>query len=302
MLSESLQGKTIVVTGASDGIGRACVRALAAVGAHVVMVGRNEAKTAAAASAIMSEIGRRTVTWEIADLARQDAVRELAERLSARTPEVHALINNAGALFLERELTAEGLERTFALNHLQYFTLSLLLLPQLLSAHRPGAPARVINVSSRAHMDARLDLDDLQMTRGYNGVRAYANSKLGNVLFTQAFAQRVDASRIVTHAVHPGVVSTRFATNNGRRGRLLRWIMDLVSVSPERGADTIAWLTSAPEALTNNGGYWVKRCRVTPSTAARNTDSADQLWRVSAALAQLDADGLIAAAGLAPVT
>ena len=296
---ETLVGKTVVVTGASDGIGKAAVRAFVDAGASVMMIGRNEAKTAAAASRIMSESGRRAITWEIADLSRQDAVRDLAHRLRSRVPTIDILVNNAGAMFLERALTAEQIERTFALNHLHYFTLTLLLLNQLAAAANPDAPARIINVSSRAHRAARLDLDDLQLVHGYGGWRAYSNSKLCNILFTAALARRMNPSRIVAHAMHPGVVSTRFASNNGMRGRLLRQVMDWFSVTPEQGADTIVWLASADSALSGSGHYWEKRARQTPSTMAGNEAVADRLWELSASLAHIDAERMIAEAGVA---
>jgi retinol dehydrogenase 12 len=284
---------TVIVTGASDGIGRAAVRRLVQQGAQVVMVGRNAAKTAAAARAIMAETGRRAITWEIADLSRQDEVHDLAARLRANHPRIHVLANNAGAMFLERRLTTDGFEQTFALNHLGYFTLALLLLPSLTQAATPGAPARVVNVSSRAHENARPNLDDLQQERDFGGWRAYANSKLYNIWFTRALARRLDATRVVTHAMHPGVVSTRFATNNGRMGRLLRRVMDVVSVTPDQGADTLVHLATHPDGIADSGLYWVKRTRRTPSRLARNDDMAERLWSESARLAGLDADALI---------
>jgi NAD(P)-dependent dehydrogenase (short-subunit alcohol dehydrogenase family) len=286
------------VTGASDGIGRAAVHAFVRAGASVLMVGRNEAKTAAAAGAIMSATGRRTVTWEIADLSRQEAVRDLAFRLRERLSEVHVLVNNAGALFVDREVTSEGLERTFALNHLQYFSLSLLLLDRLAAAARPGEPARIVSVSSRAHRGARVDFDDLQLARGFRAWRAYANSKLCNILFTRALASRMDPDLVVAHALHPGVVSTRFAGANGRRGRLMRRIMDIVSITPEEGADTLVWLATADAARRESGGYWVKRTRTAPSTAALDDVAAERLWQASIALSGLDADALIEEAGI----
>ena len=295
----TLVGKTVVVTGASDGIGKAAVRAFVDAGASVMMIGRNEAKTAAAASRIMSESGRRVITWEIADLSRQDAVRDLAHRLRSRVPTIDILVNNAGALFLERAVTADGLERTFALNHLNYFTLTLLLLNQLAAAAKPDAPVRIINVSSRAHRAARLNLDDPQLVHGYGGWRAYSNSKLCNILFTDALARRMNPLQIVAHSMHPGVVSTRFASNNGARGRLLRRVMDWVSVTPEQGADTIVWLASASEALSGSGYYWEKRARQTPSATARDEQVAERLWNMSASLAHIDADRLVAEAGVA---
>jgi len=293
----ALVGRNVVVTGASDGIGKATVRALVDAGAQVMMIGRNEAKTAAAASRIMSESGRRSVMWEIADLSRQDAVRDLARRLRSRMPFVDVLVNNAGALFLDRAVTAEGMERTFALNHLNYFSFTLLLLNQI-SATTQHAPARIISVSSSAHRSARLDLNDLQLTHGYSGYRAYANSKLCNILFTRALARRMDPSRVVAHVMHPGIVATRIAANNGTRGRLLRRIMDWVSITPEQGADTIVWLATSDEALASSGEYWEKRTRRVPSAAARDDATSERLWHASAALAHIDPARLIIDAGI----
>lgn len=289
-------GAVVVLTGASDGIGRQAAQAWAAAGATVIMVGRNEAKTAAAARAIMSGTGSRTVTWEIADLSLQSEVRELAYRLRASHPRIDVLANNAGAMFLERVETSEGLEQTFALNHLAYFTLTLELLPSLLAASAHGAPSHVLNVSSRAHQNARVDLADLQLVRGFGGWRAYANSKLFNIWFTRSLACRLDPARIVVQALHPGVVRTRFATNNGWMGRLLRGLMDVVSVTAEQGADTLVWLSHAAESTAHPGTYWVKRSRQTPSRLARNDQASEALWAQSAALAHLDADALIEAA------
>ncbi len=291
--SRSLEGKTVVVTGASDGIGKAAVRAYVALGASVVMVGRNEAKTAAAAQSIMSEAGRRCVTWEIADLSLQRDVRDVAARLRARLPRIDVLANNAGGLFLDRAVTTEGIERTFALNHLNYFTLTLDLLPALIAAAAPGAPARVINVSSRAHENATPRLDDLQLTSNYGGWKQYANSKLYNIWFTRSLARRIDPARIIVQAMHPGVVSTRFATNNGGKGRLMRWLMDVVSVTPEQGADTLVWLSAADEPVEWPGAYWVKRSRKSPSKAARDDARAELLWAESERLAGIKADEMI---------
>jgi NAD(P)-dependent dehydrogenase (short-subunit alcohol dehydrogenase family) len=294
--SSPLAGRVVVVTGASDGVGKAAVRRFAQLGAEVVMIGRNEAKTAAAARSIMSETGSRTIRWEIADLGLRESVHELAERLQQRYTAIHVLANNAGAIFVERETTREGLERTFALNHLSYVQLALRLLPRLVAGSREGSPSRIINVSSRAHEDAKPDLEDLQGTRAYGGWRAYANSKLFNVWFTSALASRVDASRLFVAALHPGVVRTRFGLNNGRRGRLLRWLLDLNSISPDAGADTLVWLSESSAPLADQGGYFVKRQRRTTSRLARDTASAERLWRASAQLLDLDADAMVQAA------
>jgi retinol dehydrogenase-12 len=282
-------GKTVIVTGSSDGIGRAAASAWAAARATVVMVGRNEAKTVAAARAIMSATGNRQVHWAIADLSRRDATLDLARDLATRHPRIHVLANNAGALFLDREDTADGVERTFALNHLAYMTLSLALLPNLAAAAMPGLPARVINVSSRAHRRASVNPSDWQLREGYRGWRAYANSKLYNLWFTRTLAARVDAARLVVHAMHPGVVRSRFATNNGAMGRVQRQIMNLVSVSPEQGADTLLWLSHAADAATSTGDYWVTRQRLSISRLARRDDLATQLWNASLPLTGLRA-------------
>jgi retinol dehydrogenase-12 len=292
-ISQRLDGKTVVLTGASDGIGKAAARAYAALGASVVMVGRNEAKTAAAARAIMNETGRQSVSWEIADLSVQQDVQALAARLLHRCPRIDVLANNAGSLFLDRVVTADGIEQTFALNHLNYFALTLRLLPALYAAATPGAPARVICVSSRAHEGAKPLLHDLQLAARYGGWTQYANSKLYNIWFTRSLARRVDPARLVVQAMHPGVVSTRFAVNNGTMGRVLRGLMDVISVTPERGADTLVFLSAANEALQQPGDYWVKRRRIVPSKTARDDGRGEQLWRESERLTGLDADAMI---------
>jgi NAD(P)-dependent dehydrogenase (short-subunit alcohol dehydrogenase family) len=288
----TLAGRTVVVTGASDGIGRAVCAAAAAAGATLAMLGRNEAKTAAAARAIMADVAHRNVRWFVGDLLRLDTVRDLAEQLRRTFGTIDVLVNNAGALFLDRTETADGLERTMALNHFAYVLLALELLPAL--APSAARPARIVNVSSRAHRDAALDLEDLDHRRNYGAWRAYANSKLANVLFTRALATRLDPSRVVVHAVHPGVVSTRFGVNNGRRGRVLRRIMDVVSIPPERGADPLLWLMSSDDAASTSGDYWVKRRRVPPSAAALDPQLTDRLWARSMAVVSPSADATAA--------
>lgn len=292
-----LAGKTVVVTGASDGIGRAAAEQFVTLGAAtVVLVGRHAAKTEAAASGIAAATARPVVHCEIADLSRRDEVAALAARLRARHPAIHVLANNAGALFLDRALTADGIEQTLALNHLAYVQLTLALLDPLLAAAAPGAPARVLCVSSRAHRNAHVDFGDLPLARGYGGWRAYANSKLCNIWFARALARRLDPAQVVVHSLHPGVVRTRFALDNGRAGRLLRWVMDRVSIGASDGADTLAWLAWAPEGARHSGGYWVKRALTRPSRAGDDEALANRCWRETGALLGVDADALVAAA------
>jgi NAD(P)-dependent dehydrogenase (short-subunit alcohol dehydrogenase family) len=293
-----LEDRLVVLTGGSDGIGRAAAIQYVERGAHVVLVGRNDAKTRAAASSIMSATGRRAIDIEVADLSHLGQVHELADRLLTRWPRIHVLANNAGAVFLDRQQTPDGIERTLALNHLAYFVLSLRLLDGLAAAAAPGAPARVLLVASRAHQAARLDLDDLQLVGRFRGYLAYANSKLCNILCATSLGERLDPSRVVAHSLHPGLVSTRFAVNNGAQGRFWRRLMDLGSVPPDQGADTLVWLSYAAEGIASSGDYWVRRARVRPSRAARDPRLAAGLWRASEQLTGLDADAMIRAAGV----
>lgn len=281
----SLTGRTIVITGASDGIGFSLARRCAEVGAEVVMVGRNRAKTDHAVSRIKTMAGVRTVHPEIADLLYLEEQDALVDRLLRRGTPVHALVNNAGALFLERHVTRDGLERTFALNHLAYMRVAIGLLPALRAAAGPHDPARLINVASRAHMGARFDADNLQGERRYTGWGAYAASKLNNILFTRAWAQRVPPHEVSVHALHPGLVASRFAANNGWNGRLQRRVMDWFSVSVEAGSDTAAWLLACDDATQASGSYWVQRTRTAPSRTARNDAHAERLWMESERLA-----------------
>ncbi|MEO7361548.1 MAG: SDR family NAD(P)-dependent oxidoreductase [Gemmatimonadaceae bacterium] len=286
-----LTGRNVVITGASDGIGKTAARRLAVMGAHVVIVGRNAQKTETVVREIDCARVSGTVTSEIADLSRQDEVRELANRLRARLSCIDVLINNAGAIFSDRVLTSDGFERTFALNHLGYFTLTLLLLPALYAAGVPGRPARIINVASRAHFRAQLDLNDLQSERSFRAWRTYNNSKLANILFTRALSRRLDTSRVVTHSLHPGVVASQFAiASNGFWGKFMRTAMNLRSISPERGADTIVHLATAHMATLTSGLYWDQCTVAGPSAAAQNDANAERLWVESARLASLEAD------------
>lgn len=290
----------MVITGASDGIGRALSELCAAAEAQVVMVGRNAAKTTHAASVVMNRTGSRSVTVETADLLYLDEQHALADRLRSAHPALFALVNNAGALFLNRAITRDGLERTFALNHVAYATLALGVLPSLLAGADGGNPARVVNVASRAHHGASINLDDLQSERAYSGWRTYARSKLANILFTRALARRVAPRLVTVHAVHPGLVATRFAVNNGVMGRVQRQVMNWFSVSPSAGADTAAWLLGSPDAASLSGEYWVRRERTRPSTAARDDVTAEGLWHATLALAGISDVPLIHDAARTP--
>jgi NAD(P)-dependent dehydrogenase (short-subunit alcohol dehydrogenase family) len=303
--SDSMDGKTCVVTGASSGIGKATAAGLARLGASVVLVcrdrGRGEAALAEVqaaasspasgtasppapdtASSPASDTGSSSgppagsARLEIADLSSMQQVRDLASRLS-ELDRIDVLVNNAGLIIGERRVTADGLEYTFALNHLAPFLLTTLLLGKL----QASAPARVVTLSSGAHTRARLDLSDLQLEHGYDDWRAYSNSKLANILFTRELARRLDGTGVTANCVHPGVVRTRFGRDCGPLMQFGIMLGSPFMKSPASGADTVVYLASSPDVAGASGGYYVKRRPVQPSAAARDDDTARKLWQAS---------------------
>ncbi|HZT52302.1 MAG TPA: SDR family oxidoreductase [Stellaceae bacterium] len=276
----AMRGRTVVVTGATAGIGRVVCERLAAMGASLALVARDRTRTEALAAAL-ARAGAPQVSVHVGDLSRLSEVRRVAAELAA-LPHVEVLLNNAGAIFTRREQTADGFERTFALNHLAYFTLANLLLDRL----KASAPSRVVNVASEAHRGARLAFDDLQTVRGYSGWLAYKRSKLCNILFTRALARRLAGSGVTANALHPGFVATGFGDNNGGVFRFgLGVAKRIAAIPPAEGAKTPIYLVSAPEVADLSGLYF-DRCAVrTPSPAALDDQSAERLWRESARLA-----------------
>ena len=270
-----MEGKVCVVTGATSGIGKAVATAGARLGATVVLVGRDRRRTEAAAAEIGS-VSASPPQAEIADLASLEQVRGLAGRL-AGLERIDVLINNAGLVLRERRITPDGFEHVFAVNHLAPFLLTSLLLPKLTAS----APARVVTVTSDAHSAARLDLSDPNLERGWDSWRAYANSKLANILFTRELARRLDGTGVTANCAHPGVVRTGFGRDARPLLRLGITIARPFMASPERGADTIVYLASSPDVAGQSGGYYVKRQRREPSPAARDEGAARELWQIS---------------------
>jgi NAD(P)-dependent dehydrogenase (short-subunit alcohol dehydrogenase family) len=272
-----IEGKTIVITGGTGGIGRVAAERLAAAGGRLVLVGRDRRRGEAAAARIPG------AAFVAADLALMAEVRRLAQSLLA-LPRLDVLVLNAGAIFARREVTAEGLERTFALNHMHYFLLAERLLPKLAAA----APARILVVASEAHRGAGLDFDDLQSARGYGAWPAYRRSKLCNILFTRALARRIEGSGVTVNALHPGFVATGFGARNPLFFRAaLGLAKRAMAITPEEGARPIVELAAAPALETASGRYFDKGVERRPSPAAEDEASAQRLWEESARIAGL---------------
>ncbi|HEX9013221.1 MAG TPA: SDR family oxidoreductase [Anaerolineaceae bacterium] len=276
-----MQGKLVLVTGATNGIGKETALALAKMGAQVVIAGRSPDRTAAAAQEIRERSGNAQVDFLTADLSSQAEVRRLAEEFKARYPRLDVLVNNAGAVFSSRQVSADGHEMTFALNHLAYFLLTNLLLERL----QASAPARIVNVASAAHSFGKLDFDDLEVHHytmgGYN---AYGRSKLENVMFTYELARRLQGSGVTANAVHPGGVRSGFGLNNPGVFHLAIMIAGWFEVSPEEGAQTSIYAASSPEVEGVTGKYFVK-CKPVPSSPESYDEAAQRrLWEISAQL------------------
>ena len=274
-----MEGKTVLVTGASGGIGRATAFGLAEMGAHLAIIGRDRVRTDAAAREIQAAGGGQVEVF-VGDLSSQSEVRRLAEEALGRLPRIDVLINNVGGYWETRHVTADGLERTFALNHLASFLLTNLLLERLTES----APARVVNVSSNAQA-LEIDFDDLQGERSYSGSRAYNQSKLANVLFTYELARRIQGSSVTANSLHPGLVNTSFGAEDPRGiQRILVPLLRPFMKSPGRGAATSIYLASAPELEQETGGFYAKRERARSSERSYDPTMAARLWDASSEL------------------
>ena len=274
-----MQDRTCVVTGATDGIGWMTARALAWDGARVIIVGRNPAKGARRVADLRAETGNDAVEFERADLAAQAELRALSARLAGRLPHIDVLVNNVGAWFHRRSIGPDGIEMTWALNHLGYFLLTGLLL-DLLAAGQAG---RIVNVSSRAHRGPQVNFDDPEGAGRYEGWRAYQQSKLANILFTYRLAERLGArGRVTANCLHPGFVASRFGHNNSGLPHLFAAASQrLFAISEERGAVTSHFL-AASEAVAGVSGRYFVRCRsVESSLQSRDREAQARLWRHS---------------------
>lgn len=275
-----MKDKTVVITGATSGIGAVAAQRLAAMGARIVFVARDQGRGEGLLLEL-AKLGSSGHGFVVADLSTLAGMKQAAAQIAAAAPVIDVLINNAGALFETRGVTADGLERTFALNHMAYFVLTNALLPYL----KPGG--RIVSTSSDAHWRGKIDFDDLQSEKHYRGFRVYGTSKLMNILFTRELARRVKDRGLTAVCLHPGFVATRFADNNpGRLGWMFAILKKIAAIAPEKGARTIVHLASAPGIDGQGGSYWFKCKIATPSPSARNDDDAARLWDISERIAR----------------
>ncbi|AMV38914.1 SDR family oxidoreductase [Planctomyces sp. SH-PL62] len=274
----SLKGKTCLITGATSGIGFIAARELARAGARLLLVGRSARTADDAARRIREEVAGADVGPLHADLSSQAEIRKLADEVRNRTDRLDVLVNNAGGIFLDRTESVDGIETTFAVNHLAPFLLTHLLLPLLEAA----PSARVVTVASGAHRGVAMTFDDLEGRTRYSGWRAYQRSKLANILFTRELARRLKGSSITANSLHPGYVNTQIFRDATWKGRVMRALAGLFAITPEKGAETTIHLASSPEVEGVSGEYFIASRAVGSSLASQDEAAARRLWDVSA--------------------
>ena len=273
--------QTVVITGATSGIGEVAALSLARRGLRVVFVARDAERGVATLAKLQAAAPGSAHVMHLADLSSIGQMKRVGAAIVAAEPRVDLLLNNAGAVFMGRTRTADGLAPSFATNHLAYYVLSLLLLPRLQAT--PGA--RIVCTSSRAHHYGRLNFSQLQR----DGIGGYAQSKLANLLFVRRLAQLLGSGGVTVNALHPGFVATRFADNCGPPWRMLmNWRKRSAGLTPEQGARTLLYLAESPEVTGLSGGYYVDCRQAEPSIAARSDADALRLWQLSAQLTGLD--------------
>jgi NAD(P)-dependent dehydrogenase (short-subunit alcohol dehydrogenase family) len=253
-------------------------------GARIVLVGRNKARAEAISARLRRSGPGVAHSVYFADLTRLGDMKRVAAEIAAREPPIDVLINNAGALFGTRRLTEDGLEYTFALNHMSYFVVTEGLRERLLAS----GGARIINTASAAHQGATLDFDDLQSAKHFRAVMVYGRSKLCNILFTRQLARSLQGTDVTANCLHPGFVATRFADESGGLISRFAWLAKLFAISPAEGAQTIIYLASSPEVANVTGQYFYKCRPTTPSAAALHDSAALALWERSAALTDMN--------------
>ncbi len=269
-----MHGKTVVITGGTSGIGQVAAERLAAIGARMVLVARSESRGEAALARLREIAPGAKHSVHYGDLSRLTEMTRVAKEIAAAEPRIDVLINNAGAMFGKRQVSADGLELTLATNHLSYFVLTDGLKERLIAS----APSRIVNTSSHAHYRATLDFDNLQYQHDYKSFPAYSRSKLCNILFTRVLARRLAGTGVTTNSLHPGFVKTRFGDGTGGAMARIIGLMKLFAISPEKGAETIVYLASSDEVAKTTGVYYYKCKPVEPSKLAQDDAVAERLW------------------------
>jgi NAD(P)-dependent dehydrogenase (short-subunit alcohol dehydrogenase family) len=280
-----MHGKVVVITGATSGIGQIAAERLSGMGARLVLVARDRARGAAALSRLRERGPGLAHGAHYGDLSSVADTKRVAAEIVAAEPRIDVLINNAGALFNTRRVTADGLELTFATNHVAYAVLTHGLRERLLA----GAPSRVINTASDAHRGATLAFDDLQAAQGYSGFKVYGRSKLCNILYTRELARRWAGTGVIANSLHPGFVATRFGDQSGGLfSYVVRAAKLFAAISPEKGAETLVYLASSPEVVTISGGYFYKCALAQPTREAQDDAAARRLWSETERLAGIE--------------
>ena len=278
-----MNGKICLITGGTNGIGKSTALELARMGADVIIVGRNAQKTSSVVEEIRSATGNVKVDSLLADLSSQQDVRQLADEFRSKYSQLHVLINNAGGFFMKRQISIDGIEMTFAVNHLAGFLLSNLLLDMI----KTSGHTRIINVSSDAHASGKIEFDNLQGERHYN-LGAYDNSKLANILFTTELARRLQGTDVTVNSLHPGFVATGFAKNNGKfMALLISTLVPLMARSAAKGAETSVYLASSSEVEGTTGKYFYNSHSIPTAPQANDRVIAGKLWNVSAEMVKL---------------
>jgi NAD(P)-dependent dehydrogenase (short-subunit alcohol dehydrogenase family) len=280
-----MKNQVCIVSGANSGIGKITALALAKQGAHLVMICRNPEKSEPVRQEIIEKSANQSVDIFYCDFGHQAQIRKVADTIKSKFKRIDVLVNNAGFIAKNyREITQDGYEKTFAVNHLGYFMLTNLLKNEL----KASPQARIVNVSSEAHRFIKFDINNLQLEKGYSAIKAYALSKLCNVLFTKELAKRLIGTNSITNCLHPGGVGTNFAADSTPLFKFIFKLGKPFLLSPEKGAETSIYLASSPEALKFNGEYFDKKKPKNPTKDALNPDYASQLWMASASMTGLN--------------
>jgi NAD(P)-dependent dehydrogenase (short-subunit alcohol dehydrogenase family) len=278
-----MNNKLCVITGANSGIGFETTKALAKQGAYIVMVCRNEDKAEAARQQIIDETSNPGIEIVLCDFAIQSEIRTAAEHIKKNYEKIDVLINNHGFVAAEREETVDGLEKTFAVNHIGYFLFTNLLLDHI----KASDYARIVSVASEAHKTGEFDPENIQLAEGFSPMKAYGNSKLFNILFTKELAHRLTDTHVTANCLHPGVVASNFAQSGSWIMKTLFTIGKLFMVSPKKGAETSIYLATSDEVEKVNGAYFKNKKATTPSKTARDAGAASELWKMSEKLCGL---------------